>query len=274
MRVRHGDLCTLAVTHAHCDHRGLAAEVIAQTGCALATGPGPHPLIDVLRDPRLPLESRRSRARREGVEPVALDVLVDELPGGERPYPEAEADIVLAPGDVLPSDAGAWEVLAAPGHSADQIVLWNARLRWLIGGDLALPGPASFLEYGTRADPYADHVASLERALAREPALLLAGHGPPIAQATAVLEGCRTKVLERLDRIRATVEVMPLSAWELVRRAVPATAPADRYQAAISSTLCVLEHLESRGRVRSLTGDDAIRRWVAAAPRGGTRTGG
>jgi glyoxylase-like metal-dependent hydrolase (beta-lactamase superfamily II) len=268
------DLHTLVVTHSHCDHRGLAAEVIAHTRCVLATSAGPHPLIDVLRDPRLPLESRRSRARREGVEPLALDVVVDELPGGEREYPHAEADIVLAPGDVLPSDAGPWEVLPAPGHSADQIVLWNARLRWLIGADLALPGPASFLEYGTRDDPHADHIASLERVLAREPALLLAGHGPPIAHGTDFLERCRAKVGQRLERIRATVDTTPVSAWELVVRAVPPSARADRYQAALSSTLCVLEHLESRGDLGSLTGGDGVRRWVAAARRGGTRPRG
>jgi glyoxylase-like metal-dependent hydrolase (beta-lactamase superfamily II) len=268
------DVQMLVVTHAHCDHRGLASEVVAQTGCSLATGPAPHPIIDVLRDPRIPIETRRSRARREGVAPVALDVMVDELPGGEREYPRAEAQIVLAPGDVLAGQHDEWRVLAAPGHSADQIVLWSARRRWLIGADLALPGPASFLEYGTRPDPHADQIGSLDRVLEVAPDLLLAGHGRPIEHATAFLERCRERVGARPARIRAATGADPRSAWDLVVGSVPATAPADRYQAALSSTLCVLEHLESRGCVRSLTGDDGVRRWVASGPGGRARPAG
>jgi len=103
-----GELAMLVVTHSHTDHRGGAAAVVAHSGCALALGPGPHPMIDVLRDPSTPLETRRAIGRREGIEPIALDVLVDELPGGERPYPPAEPDVTLAIGDTLATISGTW----------------------------------------------------------------------------------------------------------------------------------------------------------------------
>jgi len=155
-------------------------------------------------------------------------------------------------------------VLAAPGHSADQIVLWNARRRWLIGADLALPGPASFLEYGTRPDPHSDQVASLSSALAREPDLLLAGHGRPIADATSFVARCLAKVEARVERIRAALGATPLSGWEIAVLSNPPAAGADRYQRSLSDSLCVLEHLAVRGGADALTGEDGVRRWVAA----------
>jgi len=258
------DVALLVVTHSHCDHRGLAHEVVRRTGCRLAMGAGPHPVIDVLRDPLIPLDARRARARQEGVPAFALDALVDELPGSDDAYPHVEPDVVWEPGAQLQTRSGAWEVICAPGHSADQIGLWNPSRRLLLSADLAFPGVASFLEYGTRPDPHADQVASLERALALQPERLLAGHGRPVTDAASCLAGCRQQVLDRVPSVEGALGQQALSGWDLAVRMTPDGALADSYQRGLAVSLCVLEHLEAHGRARSVTDDDGTRRWLAA----------
>ena len=199
------DLELLVVTHSHADHRGLAAEVVRRTGCTLAMGKAPHPILDVLRDPGLPLDARRARGLREGIPPVALDRFVDDLPGSDGVYPAVEPDRILATGERVESRSGGWQVVPAPGHSGDQIALWNAGTRELISADLALPGPASYLEYGTRPDPHADQLASLDRVIALEPEVVLAGHGRPIGDGVTFLRGCREKAVGRVQAVRAAL---------------------------------------------------------------------
>jgi glyoxylase-like metal-dependent hydrolase (beta-lactamase superfamily II) len=259
------DLAMLVVTHSHADHRGLAADVVRNTGCGLAMGPAPHPILDTLRDPSIPLEARRASGLREGVPPPALDRFVNDLPGDDAAYPPAEPDRILADGDEIDSLSGPWQVFPVPGHSGDQIALWNSRNRQLISADLALPGSAAYLEYGTRPDPHADQLASLERAIALEPDVVLAGHGRPISHGVGFLHQCREKTLAKLESVRLAIGTSPVSGWEVAATMTPADADAGWWQRSIAESLSVLEHLECRGLARSIEGDDGIRRWLAGA---------
>jgi glyoxylase-like metal-dependent hydrolase (beta-lactamase superfamily II) len=264
--VRANDVTLLVISHAHADHRGLAAEFVARTGARLACSADPHPTVDVIRDPSIPLEVRRRRARREGIPEFAIDAIVDELPGMDTHYPDAEPDLVLDPGATLETLSGTWEVVALPGHSADQIGLWNPRLRHLISADLAFAGMVSYLEYGTRPDPQTDQLRSLDRALALGPELLLAGHGRPATDAGAVLRHSRRQVVDRVEAALAVIREPGLTGWDV---AVALTTPGsltDAYQRSISETLCVLEHLELHGRARSAIDDRGRRTWWPAGP--------
>jgi glyoxylase-like metal-dependent hydrolase (beta-lactamase superfamily II) len=257
------DLAMLVVTHSHADHRGLAADVVRRTGCTLAMGPGPHPILDALRDPSIPLEVRRASGRREGIPAPALDRFVDDLPGDDGVYPPAEPDRILAAGEEIESLSGPWQVLPVPGHSGDQIALWNRRNRQLISADLALPGPAAYLEYGTRPDPHADQLASLERALALEPDVVLAGHGRPIGDGVAFLRRCREKALAKVRSVTSALGQSPLSAWEIAATMTPVDADAGWWQRSMAESLSILEHLEMRELARSIDADDGVRRWLA-----------
>lgn len=260
------DLAMLVVTHSHADHRGLAADIVRHTGCTLAMGPAPHPILDTLRDPSIPLEVRRASGLREGVPTPALDRFVNDLPGDDSFYPPAEPDRILADGDEIDSQSGPWQVFPVPGHSADQVALWNPRNRHLISADLALPGPAAYLEYGTRPDPHADQLASLERAIALEPEIVLAGHGRPIGDGVAFLGECREKALAKLESVTAAIGTSPLSGWDVAATMTPVDADAGWWQRSMAESLSVLEHLEARGISRSIDDDDGIRRWLAGAP--------
>src|SRR5581483_1841713 len=130
--------------------------------------PGEHRPIDALRDPTRTSDERRALHRRHGTPEHEIAALAQEVNGdGLHPVPPATA---------APPAIGSWQVVPAPGHAADQVMLWDADRRWLIGGDLAINGVRPFVEYGTSATPHADYLASLDRALALEPELLLPGH--------------------------------------------------------------------------------------------------
>ena len=96
--VRPDEVTMLIPSHAHTDHRGLAAEFVHRTGARLATSAEPHPLLDVIRDPAIGLEIRRDRARREGVPEFAVDAVVDELPGIDGVYPTPSPTSCSSPG--------------------------------------------------------------------------------------------------------------------------------------------------------------------------------
>jgi glyoxylase-like metal-dependent hydrolase (beta-lactamase superfamily II) len=263
-KVRPRDVSTLVVSHAHTDHRGLAAEFVDRTGARLLTSSEPHPMLDVIREPVIDLEIRRERARHEGVPDFAVDGIVDELPGMDNFYPHAEPDVVLMPGDAVDSDVGRWEVLALPGHGADQIGMFNRRLGFLLSADLAFPGVASYLEYGNRPDPHADQLASLDRAIALEPEVLLPGHGRPAPDAVTVLRHCRAQVMDRVDRVLAVLDAGPASGWDVAVALTPSGALNDHYQRSLSEALCVLEHLERTGRVTSVHDAQRRRSWLPA----------
>jgi glyoxylase-like metal-dependent hydrolase (beta-lactamase superfamily II) len=257
------DLAMLVVTHSHADHRGLAADIVRHTGCIFAMGPAPHPILDSLRDPSIPLQKRRASGLREGVPEPALDRFVNDLPGDDGVFPPADPDRILADGDEIDSLSGPWRVLPVPGHSADQIALWNGQNRQLISADLALPGSAAYLEYGTRPDPHADQLASLERAIALEPDLVLAGHGRPIGDGVAFLHQCREKALAKLESVKSAVGTSPLSGWEVAATMTPIDADAGWWQRSIAESLSVLEHLRMRRLVRPIDDHDGVRRWLA-----------
>jgi glyoxylase-like metal-dependent hydrolase (beta-lactamase superfamily II) len=264
--VRPDEVTMLIASHAHADHRGLAAEFVARTGAILATSAEPHLLLDVIRDPAIPLEIRRDRARRDGVPEFAVDGIVDELPGDDRLYPHAESDLVLEPGAVVQTRVGPWQVLALPGHGADQIGMFNSRLGYLLSADLAFDGLPSYLEYGTRPDPHADQLRSLQSAIALAPELLLPGHGRPTPDAVPVLHRCRALVLERVDRVLDVIDASGLTAWDVAVALTPAGALNDWYQRSLAEVLCVLEHLELEGRARSMLDQRGRRVWAVAGP--------
>lgn len=262
--VRPDDVTLLIASHAHTDHRGLAAEFVRRTGARLATSAEPHPLLDVIRDPAIPFDIRRERALREGVPEFAATAIVDELPGSDGLYPDAAPELVLEPGSVLDTEVGSWEVLALPGHGADQIGMFNRRLGYLLSADLAFAGLPSYLEYGTRPDPHADQLRSLETAIALGPELLLPGHGRPAHDATAVLHGCRAQVLGRVDGVLAALVEPGMTAWDVAVALTPARALNDHYQRSLAEALCVLEHLELGGRVTSVLDERRRRVWAIA----------
>ena len=254
----------LICTHLHADHAGLAATVAARTGCDVLRGLGPDTVDDCLRDPVTPLDRRRALGLRAGIPAGEVDRWVDTHLADDVWHDRVQPTRLLVR-RCLPSRIGAVRVIPARGHSPTQIALFEEGRRWLICADLAYPIDHPFLEYGWTLDPYAEHLASLDRALGLEPSLLLAGHGRPAEDARERLQDARQRAVELATRVRATLSGGARSAYEVVQTLLGDDPGSNLGQSVMSISLCVLEHLEREGAAVAEQGDDGVRRHRAVS---------
>ena len=162
-----------ALTHAHADHQGASHRVCTELGIPLAVG-----AADVA-------------AMEGGPEHIAAlqrPGLLNRLQARFWTGPAHPVDRVLQEGD----EVGGFAVLDVPGHSPGHVAYWRERDRVLILGDVVntmnllttRPGlqepPAVFTP-----DPVANRRA-IRRLAALEPAVVLAGHGPPVTDPAAL----------------------------------------------------------------------------------------
>lgn len=246
------DLALLVTTHPHTDHAALAATVVERTGCRHARLDAPLSQLEKMRDHWLPAAERMRIVRELGVPEEVREVWIEaHMAGDGYAHPPVD-DVLLRPGDLLPSAIGDWEVLTAAGHSTSMLALWNAERRWLLSGDLVLPTSFQYFEWGHLPDPYATHLTSLRRALALDVDLLLPGHGRPLHH------GVRDRVRFALDAAVAEREQIlglvgdePQTPYEISFRFAPADADLDYRQASLSLVTALLDHLEAEGLVVS-----------------------
>lgn len=127
----------------------------------------------------------------EGVEALR------ERAGGPPVGAAREADVVLADGDEL----GPLHAVATPGHAPDHLAY-----RF---GDACFTGDAVLGEGSVFVASYpgalAEYLEGLRRLRALEPRVLCPGHGPPVWEALAKIDGY---LEHRLDRERRLVEAL------------------------------------------------------------------
>ena len=136
------------VTHAHVDHIG-GAPALAQR-------------FQGVRFRKLPWPERDVKW------PVGWDPIVD-------------SEIVTA-GDT------ALVAVHTPGHAPDHLCFWHPETRVLVCGDLVQWGSTVWIPSASLRGDLIDYLASLERARALEPELILPAHGPVIDDAGKVFK--------------------------------------------------------------------------------------
>lgn len=253
------ELALLVTTHPHTDHAALAATVVERTGCRYARLDGPLSQLEKMRDHWIPLPERLRLGHELGVPAEVREVWAEaHIAGDGDALPPAD-DILLQPGDVLPSAIGPLEVLSAAGHSSSMLALWSPERRWLISADLVLHTPFQYFEWGHLDDPYATHLSSLRRALALDVDLLLPGHGRPVHHGIhdRIRFALDASLAER-EEILALVGDEPATPYDLSFRFAPDDADLDRRQATLSLVTALLDHLEAAGLVTSAF-DDGVR---------------
>jgi glyoxylase-like metal-dependent hydrolase (beta-lactamase superfamily II) len=259
--VEPGSIRLLVCTHAHADHYGNAAEMIDRYGCPLALAPGQTSSAETLRDPILPLASRLELARRAGV-PDELRTAAVSHPGDDGLHRRPDPDVLLHEGTLITAAPGTWRVVPAPGHSQTQIVLFEEGSGMLLSADLVLAGRIPYLEYGYTPDPWAEHVASLERATALEPRVLLPGHGAPTEEGDRLLASALGAARAAPERILGAIATQPRSAFETAEAVLGPGALFYPRQAALSGALCILERLVRIGAASAEDGADGVRRYL------------
>jgi glyoxylase-like metal-dependent hydrolase (beta-lactamase superfamily II) len=258
-----GDVRVLLATHSHSDHFGLAAQLVRETGCELWMAPGPAVASDPMRDPVIPVAERCAVARRAGVPDDRLEDATGALDGGDGHHDRPEPTRRVRDGDAIEAAPGRWHVVDATGHGPNQIVLHAPATGWVISADLALEDGLTYLEHGYGGDPVAAHLEALARIQALRPTRLLPGHGRPIDAPDAVLAASARTVHALVDEVAALLGDEPRTPYDLTLAVVGGhDAGIQMVQSALSTVLCVLDHLGATGRARTVASSDGVRREV------------
>lgn len=103
----------------------------------------------------------------------------------------------------------------------------------------------------------------MQRAIALAPTRLLAGHGRPVDDPGPVLAGSADAVRDRLAGLRARLDDVPRTPFELSLDLAGGADPhPDRLQMALSTTSCDVEHLERTGAARRVVSADGVLAYV------------
>jgi glyoxylase-like metal-dependent hydrolase (beta-lactamase superfamily II) len=243
------EITDLVVTHAHSDHFGLAARIVAETGCTMWMHPAHEAFTDGALDPARIYAARERRARAEGVPEEVLPQYADV---GE------ETDFALSPlppfrelrsGMQIPSALGAWDVLETPGHSPSHVCLYQAEQRLLLLGDLVSRVFAPWYDYGYTPDPVAELAASLDLVAGLDVELALPGHGRPIEDLADLIEMHRDELERRLELVEAAVAAAPGPAYEIGLRVFGESPSMMAEVGRLQEAMACLRHLRLQGRV-------------------------
>lgn len=249
-------------THAHTDHCGQAATIVARTGCEVWIHPRHDGLNRKLEDPAAVLQRRMEVARQSGVPEEALRRYaaehVEEETGIAGPIDPARD---LLDGVTFETDLGEWVAYETPGHSPSHVCLFQPERRLLISGDHLLGRISLFFEYGYSPDPVGEFLGSLDVVERLGARLCLAGHGRTFTDVHAHIQGNRTLVRERLERTQEAIAGRELTAFEVVPRLYGDLAAQPNGDWMLAKVLSYLTHLAATGRARRIPGEPE--RWVA-----------
>jgi glyoxylase-like metal-dependent hydrolase (beta-lactamase superfamily II) len=261
LRLEHVQL--VVCTHAHVDHYGLAGPILEAARCELWMHPNHEHLTKAAVDPERLLERRIEVARQSGV-PAGLLAEYEESRRGEDlgvakvVLPDRE----LVEGVEVETDLGTWRVYETPGHAPSHIVLHQPERRLLLSGDHLLGRVSLYYDYGYTPDPVGEFLRSLDVVDALEVRLVLAGHGRPRADASALVAATRREAEARIERIREAIAAAPRTPFELVPVLFPDAPQGMAIGWGLSEVLCYLRHLELRDGARRLDEAEPVR-WAA-----------
>ncbi|MFL5846057.1 MAG: MBL fold metallo-hydrolase [Solirubrobacteraceae bacterium] len=174
-QLRGRDVTAHALTHAHADHQGASHAVCTALGIPLWVGEGDVEAMEGGPE----AVSRRQR-------PGPINRFQKRFWTG----PAHPVDRALKEGDAV---AG-FTVLETPGHAAGHVSYWRESDRVLILGDVVNTMNLLTSRKGLQEPPAvftpdpARNRESIRRLAALEPALVCAGHGPPLRDAAAFAE--------------------------------------------------------------------------------------
>jgi glyoxylase-like metal-dependent hydrolase (beta-lactamase superfamily II) len=250
------DLKRIVVSHAHADHFGLAADLVAASGAQLLTHPWNEPaLADYEADRQQRTTFYAELLRQAGVPAEVMAVVNQVTRGFGRFARPVHVDVPLNDGDVLRLAGADWRVLHTPGHAAGLICLYEPEGRTLLSSDhlladissnpLVEPPPPGQTE---RPRSLALYRASLERVAVLDVDRALPSHGPVIHDVAGLVAQRLRFHRRRADRVLAAVLQGARTTWAVTERLFPDKSPLDIFLA-VSEVIGHLDLLEIEGQI-------------------------
>jgi len=257
LAVRPQDIRQIVLTHYHPDHVGAAGWLQQLTGAPVFL-----PETEMEQFQRFWADETGKMAERlvalclaEGVDEATAQALGrHHLKQKERvrPLPVLQP---LAIGSQVTLGEGTYEVIWTPGHSDGLAVFWDAKRSILLANDMLLAGitPNVSIWPGSRPNPLADYLSSLQRVAALGAALALPGHRALIRDVAGRAREIVAHHGERLAKVEAAANAVPggATAWEVCRRIFPVDGLSlHQIRFALAETLAHLVYLCEQGRLQ------------------------
>ena len=262
------DIRRIIVTHAHVDHFGLAARIVAASGARVCS----HArnrwwLTDFENETRQRAGFYYDVFAQSGAPRPFADAAARGMAAVMRcaePIP-AECFIPLEEGDLVTLGDAGWRVVYAPGHASGLICLYEPQARALISSDHLLRDITSnpVLEPPARGEserPRAlvNYLASLQKIAQLDVRLALPAHGEPIYDVGALIEARLAFHRARLDHMERQLAGCGSTAYELCHTLFPNLKSVDVFMG-LSEVIGHLDLLESAGRVRRAMSEGVVR---------------
>ena len=266
------DLHRIVVTHAHADHFGLAAELVAESGAEVVTHPwNVAALADYAGDRERRTAFYAEIFRRAAVPAEILAAMYEATRGVNQFAAPVGVDRTVDEGDPLPLAGRPWRVLHTPGHAAGLICLYDAADRLLLSSDHLLadissnpvvePPPPGHRQ---RLRSLALYRASLQRVAELEISLALPSHGPPIRDVAGLVQQRLRFHDRRVEHVAAALRNGGGTTWQVTLALFPNRSPLDTFLA-VSEVIGHLDVMEMEGRVvREEAG--GVDRWRLSDP--------
>jgi len=249
---------TLALTHAHPDHCGLAGRLKEKTGCTIWM----HELEAGFLQSRYAAPDDLLGRMDEWY--ARHGVSEDERPDLERGSMPMrffvavfQPDRLVKGGELLQVGDFAFELIWTPGHSPGHICLYEPNHELLISGDHILPTitPNVSLHPQQRESPLQDFLESIERVAKLKVQRTLPAHEWDFADFQKRIEELRVHHLARLDdMVEAVGREGAVTATEVAQRVGWTTGSYESFpgwmkRAAIGEALSHLVYLAAHGRL-------------------------
>lgn len=253
------DIRRVIITHAHVDHFGQVAQIVAESGAQV---------LSHARNRTWLTDSEREWVRRDDfyynvvISSGAPAGYAEEVTGSMRGMSKYADSIPaqrfrpLADGDTLRLGADDWKVVHAPGHASGLVCLFEPRTGTLISSDHLLRDITSnpVLEppgVGESERPRAlvDYMASMEKTARLPVRVVRPAHGEPMYDIRALVDGRLAFHRSRLDHIEQQLGCCAATAYELCNILFPDLRSFDVFLG-LSEVIGHLDILEAEGRVR------------------------
>jgi glyoxylase-like metal-dependent hydrolase (beta-lactamase superfamily II) len=260
------ELELVILTHQHIDHLGLVEIIAEHSGAEVAAiDLAVRRLANFGEDAELEDEFAAALMRRSGIPGDVVDALQSVSRSFRGWGAKAKVTRPLHDGEELRLRDRSLEVLHRPGHSPSDTIFWDSERRILIAADHLISHISSNplisrpLDGSTeRTQALVTYIDSLRRTREVPAEIVLSGHGEPITDHVALIDGRLELHRRRAERIYGLVAAQPRTGYELAQELWGNVAVTQAFLT-LSEVIGHLDLLINEGRVREVEDGDVVR---------------